>query len=127
MIRVKKRFTLITLIIGLIVAIVSFTLLFVGVKYVLNTTIVIQNIIAYIILSALLGSLSAILFLFKQKVSFIIFNVGIVIGFIAMYNIFNNSMDGWNDLAGFMTFLFTIGIGLIIGIVVQLFFELLKK
>lgn len=124
MIRTKKRFSVI---VGLLVAIISFILFFVGVKYLLNTTIVIQNIIAYTILSAILGSLSAILFLFKQKVSFIIFNAGIAIGFIAMYIIFNNNMDGWNDLAGFMTFLFTIGIGLIISIVVQLFFKLIKK
>jgi len=113
--------------VGLIVSIISFLVLYVGVKVVLSNEIIMTNIIAYIILSLILGGITSILYYFKLNIAVMLFSLGIVIGSFEMYRKFIDGMDGWGDLAGLMSFLAWIIIGLSSGLVVQLIVHLYKK
>jgi hypothetical protein len=67
------------------------------------------------------------LYYFKLNIAVVLFSLGIVIGSIEMYRNFFNDMNGWGDLAGLMSFLAWIIIGLSSGLVVQLIAHLYNK
>jgi len=115
------------IIVGLMVVIISFVLLLVGFEFVLSNQILIQNIISFIILSIIFGGLSSALYFFKLKVAFLSFLVGMAIGFIDMYRIFVNGMNGWGDLVGIMSLFTWSVIGLITGLVAQFISYLYNK
>lgn len=107
-------------IIWISVAVLSFIALFVGVRYVLNNTVMARNIVAYVILSLIFGAISSTLYLLKFKIANFFFLLGVLIGFFEMYRAFWSDLSGWEDLAGFMSLLLCMGIGLGAGILVQL-------
>ena len=115
------------IIVGIIVAVVSFVLLLVGVKFILSNEILIKNLIAFFILSIIFGGLAGTLFFFKLKIAFPVLIIGIALGFIDMYRIFINGMGGWGDLVGLISLFTWVAIGLIAGLVVQIIYYLIKK
>lgn len=115
-------------IIGLITALVSFILFYAGIRISLGINITGQNIKAYAITSLSLGIISALLYLFKQKVSAIVFLVSILTGFILMYISLNTgNNEGWGDIAGVMYFFVSAFAGLVIALIVQLIYKLIKR
>lgn len=115
-------------IIGLITALVSFILFYAGIRISLGINITSQNIKAYAITSLSLGIISALLYLFKQKVSAIVFLVSILTGFILMYISLNTgNNEGWGDIAGVMYFFVSAFAGLVIALIVQLIYKLIKR
>ena len=118
------RFSLIS---GLIIAVINFLLLIIGVRLLLSNDLLLQNIIAYVILSLILGGITAALLYFNLKMAVIIFQAGMIIGFFNLYAMFIKDSGGWGDLAGFMSYLAWLIIGIISGLLVQLILLLYQK
>jgi hypothetical protein len=120
----KNKNSLLT---GLSVAVISFILLLIGVRFILKNNLLIQNIIAYLILSIILGGIAAAFIYFRLIIAVIIFLAGITVGFINLYAMFIKNLSGWGDLAGFMSFLVWIIIGFVLGLMIQLILYLYHK
>nr|WP_319488244.1 hypothetical protein [uncultured Caproiciproducens sp.] len=116
MIKTKKNFW----IIFFLVAILSFALLFTGVKYLLGNPITLQNIFAYSILSLIFGAVSSTLYLLELKIMCAVFALGLIIGYFDMFLTFLNGRSGWEDLVGLLSLFTWMTIGLFLGTVLQL-------
>jgi hypothetical protein len=115
------------LIVGFIVATLSFVLLFVGIKFILGNEIVTKNIIAFAGFSILVGVIISLLMLYKLKILYTSFIIGLVVGFALMYRTFLQEASDWRDLIGLLSlFAFAI-LSLGIGISAQLGYHLFKK
>jgi len=115
------------IIIGIISALVTFALLFIGVKYVSGSQVDTSNVLAYIIFSTIVGGIAALLNKFKLNISLNIFIFGLVIAFVEMYRAFLSDMTGWGDLIGVMSMMTWIIIGLVAGLFFELVYHLYKK
>jgi len=111
----------------MLVALFSFILIFIAVRFVLDKTIYAQNIFGYITFSMILGLVSTALYLMKPKIAYVIFNLVILAGYVAMYLTFMSDLSGWEDLSGLLSLFIWILIGLGVGLLVQLGFYLYKK
>lgn len=111
----------------ILVAIFSFVMIFIGVRFVLDNPVNTQNILGYTVFSMVLGLVSTALYLLKPKIAYMIFNLGILAGYIAMYVTFMSDMDGWEDLSGLLSLFIWILIGLGVGLLIQLGYYLYKK
>lgn len=112
---------------GLITALAFFIIYFMSIRFVLKNPIVTQNIIAFVILAIILGGISFLLFLFKKKIAFIIYIIGMIVGLFAMISAFWGGSVGFNDLAGLMSFFVFLILGLGVGLLAQLIYILVKK
>jgi len=109
------------------VAIISFIMLFLGVKGVLAQEVNIQNILVYIGFSVLIGIVTSLLVFFRFKVIFVTFMVGLVVGFFEMYRAFIDGLSGWGDLVGILSLFIWVISGLVTGILAQLGYYLYKR
>lgn len=116
-----------TLLVGLAVAVPSFLLILGGIKFAYSGSISIQNVIAYVVIAAILGGISAGFYHYKLIHALQIFIIGIVIGYFEMFKSFSGGSDGWGDLAGLLSLFAWIVIGFLIGIIVQISVNLFKK
>lgn len=119
----KKQYWLV----GLIIAIITFVLVFIGAKVVLGNEVTIENLVTYIVFALLVGGLTATMVFFNLKALFILFLTGLLIGFFGMYYAFINDMTGWGDLVGIILLLTGCVIGLGTGIVIQFMIYAYKK
>lgn len=115
------------ILIGLGISIISFLNMFASVRFILLNAVTVNNFISYIVISLVLGMIGGIFYYFRFYLAFIIFLTGAVIGFLQMYRTFLEGLDGWGDLAGFLTLLTWIIFGFILGIGLQFFLFLFKK
>lgn len=115
------------ILIGIGISILSFFSMFASVRFILLNAVSVNNFISYIIISLVLGMIGGIFYYFRFYLAFAIFILGTVIGFLQMYMTFLEGMDGWGDLAGFLTLLTWIIFGFILGIGSQFFLFLFKK
>jgi MFS family permease len=113
--------------IGLIVAAISFVLMYTGIRFINNTELTAQNIAYYVLFSLVLGIISAIFHFYRLKYALIFFLAGIVIGYFEMFRRFMDDLDGWGDLAGLLSLFMFIFAGLIAGIIVQIVHHFYKK
>ena len=111
----------------ILVTLFSFALIFIGVRFIADKTIYTQNILGYTVFSMVLGMISTVLYLMKPKIAYLIFNLGIIVGYIVMYVTFMSDMDGWEDLSGLLSLFVWILIGLGVGLLIQLGYYLYKK
>lgn len=115
------------LVTGFMVAILSFILLFVGIKFILGNEIITKNIIAFAGFSILAGIIVSLLMLYRLKILYTSFIIGLVVGFALMYRTFLQEASDWMDLIGLLSlFVFTV-LSLGIGMLVQLGYHLFKK
>lgn len=119
----KKQYWLV----GLIIAIITFVLVFIGAKVVLGNEVTIENLVTYIVFALLVGGLTATMVFFNLKALFILFLTGLLIGFFGMYYAFINDMTGWGDLVGIILLLTGCVMGLGTGIVIQFMIYAYKK
>lgn len=110
-----------------LVALPSFLLFFIGVRFVLGNTVTVQNVLAYIGFSILLGFVSAAFYRFRMKLACYIFDAGILAGFTGMYFSFFKDMNGWEDLTGILSLLIWIVLGFAAGLIAQLAQYLILK
>lgn len=101
------------------VAILSFTLLYLGIKYLLGNPVTLQNIAAYIILSLIFGTVSSVLYLLELKIMCSVFALGLFVGYLTMFRTFLGSRSGWEDLAGLLSLFTWMAIGLCAGTALQ--------
>ena len=102
------------------VAILSFLLIFFGLKYAADSQFSVQNSLFLLGFCLLLGFISSIFYKFKLKAAWIIFNTGLGIGLINMFYTFFRNLSGWEDLAALASLFVWIVIGLGAGLFVQL-------
>ena len=114
-------------IVGLIVAVLSFIMLFVGIRVILDSAVSIENIMAYIVFSALLGIVASALIFFRFKIAFLTLIIGLLSGFFVMYKTFLYDVSGWGDLIGIVSLLMCTLIGLVAGMLVQLIYYLYNR
>jgi hypothetical protein len=110
-----------------LIALPSFLIFFIGIKFVLGNTVTVQNVLAYIGFSILLGFVSTAFYSFRMKLACYIFDAGILAGFIGMYLSFSKDMDGWEDLTGIVSLLIWIVLGFAAGLIAQLAYYLFLK
>ncbi|MDF1495719.1 hypothetical protein [Caproiciproducens sp. CPB-2] len=101
------------------VAILSFTLLYLGIKYLLGNPVTLQNIAAYVILSLIFGAVSSALYLMQLKIMCSVFALGIFVGYLVMFRTFLGSRSGWEDLTGLLSLFTWMAIGLCAGTALQ--------
>jgi len=111
----------------ILVAMSSFILIFIGIRFVLGNLVTTRNIMGYIGFSIILGLISTALYLMKPKIAYVTFILGILVGYIAMYRSFMSDLSGWEDLSGLLSLFIWILIGLGVGLFVQLGFYLYNK
>lgn len=116
-----------SIIIGLIIAALAFANMFISVRFVLANGVNANNIISYTIISLVLGTIGGIFFYFRYYGAFVIFLACVVIGFIQMYRTYFEGLDGWGDLAGFLTLLTWIMLGFLIGIGTQIIMFVIRR
>lgn len=114
-------------IIGLIIAVLTLILLYVGIGVIAANAISIENVMAYIVFSLIIGIVASILIYVRFKLAFIAYLSGLLIGFFMMYRAFLYDMSGWGDLIGVVSLLMLTAIGLGIGLLGQLIVYLIKK
>jgi len=110
----------ISVVAGISIMIIMYILLYVGIAVLLKQKISNTNLLAYLILSLIIGAIVGFYIFFKLMAAFYCFIAGIIIGFYEMYRMFFNGMDGWADLTGFISLIVYIIFGFAVGIVAQL-------
>lgn len=113
--------------IGLLFAVMTFILFYVAISFALKQEITIQNYIAYFVFSLLVGLIVMIFAKMKHNLGLIIFNVSYFLAFGVMIYSFMSDLSGWQDLAGILQMMFTLGIGLALGLVAQLVLYLIDR
>lgn len=114
-------------IIGLALTLISFSLLYTGIRVILGNELVARNLVAFAVFSLIVGGVASVLTYFRWKIAFIVYLAGMVIGYIEMYRAFSNGISGWGDLVGLMSLLVWLIIGLIAGVVLEMAYKLYKK
>ncbi|MEL7654807.1 MAG: hypothetical protein AAGU75_02735 [Bacillota bacterium] len=120
----NKKYMLVNLI---LTTIITFLLLFIGIRVVLNNSATIQNIVSMFGFSLIIAFISTAMYHFKLKLAYCFFNLGILIGMIQMYLLFFKDMDGWGDLTGLASLFVWIFIGFVVGLIVQFGYYLYNK
>lgn len=105
---------------GLGLFVTTFILLYTGIHFFLGVEIVLNNYLAYLAFSTLLGLVTFILASFKSKIGLIVFTTAYLIAFISMFYTFSQSLDGWQDLIGLLQMMIVLGIGLIVSVIAQI-------
>jgi len=119
----RKRFWLV----GLNAAAGTFVLLFAGMKMFAVTAIAMQNIVAYVIFSLIVGAVAALLVYFRLTIAFLCYVAGLVLGFMLMFRAFIFDKSGWGDLIGIVSLMMWLLIGLGAGFLLQLVRHLYKR
>jgi apolipoprotein N-acyltransferase len=94
---------------------------------ILQQTLDMQNIFAYVLLSVTFGGLAGAFYALELKAAFTLFMTGLIVGFFSMYWQFIAGMDGWGDLTGVLSLFIYAGIGLAAGLVAQLAWYIIQK
>ena len=114
------------LIVGLIVAILTFAFLLAAFGIVLNGNISVRNLISYIVTAISFGVISGTFHYFRLFVAFWLFILGLLVGFADMFRVFLVNDLGWNDLVGLMAFFSYVVIGFFAGLFFQAIHYLYK-
>lgn len=107
-----------SLIIGTIITVLSFVLVYTGMMVVSGRDIS-DNILPYAVSSIILGLIMAAFHHYKFKYAFYILLVGTIVGFFEMFRNFMSNLSGWEDLAGIVSLMFWIAAGFFAGIIAQ--------
>jgi hypothetical protein len=110
-----------------VAAIVSFLLVFLGLKVISGSLLSIQNAFLLLGFCILLGIVSSLLYFLNLKSAYYIFSAGLVIGFIEMYRTFFKDLNGWEDLSALASLFTWILIGLFSGLTIQFIQYLYSK
>ncbi len=114
-------------IIGLIITAISLGLLWFGVRMILEQSLDMQNIFAYILMSITFGGLAGAFYALEMKAAFTLFVTGLIVGYFSMFWKFIVGMDGWGDLTGVLSLFIYAGIGLAVGLIVQLIWYIIRR
>lgn len=109
------------------IIVASLFLLILGVRYVLGQELVIMNFIAFAAFSIVAGVTAGAMLLYKLYKAFYLFTFGLAIGFIDLFRSFIINPEGNGDIIGILSLFMFSAFGLVIGIIIEAIFYLIKK
>ncbi len=124
--REKENRSYTYLIVGLIVAIFTFSFLLAAFGIVLKGNISARNLFSYIVTAISFGVIAGTFHYFRLFAAFWLFILGILTGFADMLRVFLVNDYGWNDLVGLMAFFSYVVIGFFAGLLIQAIHYLYK-
>lgn len=86
-----------------------------------------NNVVAHFFFACLVAFIAIFLLLLEYRKAFVIFMLGLMLGFFEMYRAFFNKMSGWGDLIGLLNLMILTALGLILGLLVQAGFAVYEK
>lgn len=105
----------------------TFILLYVAVKILLGNALVVENFIAYGVLSLILAAVAAAFAMSKRRIGLIIFSIGYVLGFAYLIYAFSSNLSGWEDIAGLLGLFLFLGGGTVIAAIAELITYFINK
>lgn len=114
-------------ILGVIVMSITLFLLLFGVGVILDQELATSNIVTIIAYGLAAGLFSGALAFLGLKVGFIVFVVGLAIGFIEMFRSFLFTQGEFGELAGLLSLFIFTALGLVFGVIIEGIRYLLKK
>ncbi|MBM7705591.1 hypothetical protein ACF3OH_06665 [Chryseomicrobium aureum] len=114
-------------ILGVIVMSITLFLLLFGVGVILDQELATSNIVTIIAYGLAAGLFSGALAFLGLKVGFIVFVVGLAIGFIEMFRSFLFTQGEFGELAGLLSLFIFTALGLVLGVIIEGIRYLLKK
>lgn len=114
-------------ILGVIVMSITLFLLLLGVGVILDQELATSNIVTIIAYGLAAGLFSGALAFLGLKVGFIVFVVGLAIGFIEMFRSFLFTQGEFGELAGLLSLFIFTALGLVLGVIIEGIRYLLKK
>lgn len=115
------------ILVGALFSIVTFASFYIGVAIILENDVLLENVIAFVVFSLLVG-LIAVGFLFlKRKIGFTIFTIFFVFSFGYMLYTFATDMTGWEGLIGLIQMMMLLGIGIVVALVAELIAFLIHR
>ena len=114
-------------ILGVIVMSITLFLLLFGVGVILDQELATSNIVTIIAYGLAAGLFSGALAFLGLKVGFIVFVVGLAIGFIEMFRSFLFTQGEFGELAGLLSLFIFTALGLVLGVTIEGIRYLLKK
>jgi hypothetical protein len=112
---------------GVLVTLITFVLLAFAVRFILRAPLEMQNYLAFLIFSLIVGTIISVLIYTEARIAAGFFLFGVGLGFFEMYRVFSRDMAGWGDLIGLMSLFFWTAIGLGVGLLGQAGAKLLQK
>ena len=112
---------------GLGLALACFLLLVIGVGVLLDVSLKLQNLAVYFGYSVLAGSIYLILSGDRFRIVRFFFLIGLILGFIEMYRLFWQVLDGWGEIIGILSLLIWPILGLVLGGFIQFGMHVYKK
>lgn len=119
-----KKHTLPT---GLVIAILTASMLYVGVAIILNNPLELQNIFVFITFGVLLGTIFACFVYFRLAIGFYLFLVSYIVAFATMFVTFTQDLDGWGGIIAIIQLMFILGIGLISSLVAEFVIFIIRR
>lgn len=114
-------------ILGVIVMSITLFLLLLGVGVILDQELATSNIVTIIAYGLAAGLFSGALAFLGLKVGFIVFVVGLAIGFIEMFRSFLFTQGEFGELAGLLSLFIFTALGLVLGVIIEGIRYLLNK
>lgn len=113
--------------IGGVFALMTFLLFYFGVAFALEKDVVLMNLVAYGVFSLIVWVVVSLFASFSSKIGLIIFIIAYAIGFGTMIYTFSSDLTGWEDLVGLLQMMMTLGIGLVLGILIEAILYFINK
>ncbi|MBD7944306.1 MULTISPECIES: hypothetical protein [Psychrobacillus] len=109
------------------IIVASLFLLILGVRYVLGQDLVVMNFIAFAAFSIVTGVIAGAMLFYNLHKAFYLFTFGLAIGFIDLFRSFIINTGGNGDLLGILSLFIFTAFGLVLGMIVEAIFYLIKK
>lgn len=103
----------------LAVAVISFLLVFIGLKVISGNLLSVQNTFLLLGFCIILGLISSLFYQLNLKTAYCFFTAGLAIGLVEMFRTFYKDLNGWEDLSALASLFIWIVIGLCSGLLIQ--------
>jgi hypothetical protein len=121
----RKNKTLLIVFAG--TTVLSFILIFFGLKMAAGALLSLQNSLLLLGFCVMIGAISSAFYRFNLKAAWIFFNAGVIAGLFELYRTLFKDLNGWEDLAAIASLFTWIMIGIGTGLTLQLILYLYQK
>lgn len=113
--------------VGTLFSIVTFASFYIGVAVLLGNDVLLENIIAFVVFSLLVGLIAIGLLFLKRMIGFTIFSISFVFSFGYMLYTFATDMTGWEGLIGLIQMMMILGAGIVLALLSELIAYLIYR